>query len=79
MLYHTLTHGSDDDCLYSIEKNNKEIENICGTKPTALSELHGGDTILLHDAYKETADAIKIILPELIQAGYQMVTISEFT
>jgi peptidoglycan/xylan/chitin deacetylase (PgdA/CDA1 family) len=120
----SLTHGFDDDCFYSIEKTNKEIENICGTKPTALrppsgiitrskieivnnmglslvgwdidsndwrirektaiketiiSELHGGDTILLHDVYKETVDAIKIILPELIQAGYQMVTISEFT
>lgn len=36
-----------------------------------------GDVILMHSIYKTTADAVEILVPWLIQNGYQLVTVSE--
>ncbi|WP_313756660.1 polysaccharide deacetylase family protein [Tissierella sp.] len=48
---------------------------------TTLSKVQNGDIILLHDyVYKKeshTVEALKIILPKLIDEGYRFVTISE--
>ena len=43
----------------------------------ALNSVKDGDIILMHDIYKSTADAAKVIIKELKAKGYQMVTISE--
>ena len=40
-------------------------------------ELHNGDIILLHDTKDRMIPAVEIILPQLIQKGYQLVTVSE--
>ena len=40
-------------------------------------ELHDGDIILLHDSQTNMVDAVKIIVPQLIQEGYQLVTVWE--
>ena len=40
-------------------------------------ELHDGDIILLHDTKKHMVDAVKIIVPQLIGEGYQLVTVWE--
>lgn len=48
---------------------------------TTLSKVENGDIILLHDyVYKKkshTVEALKIILPDLINRGYRFVTISD--
>lgn len=36
-----------------------------------------GDVILMHSLYKSTADAVKELVPWLIENGYQLVTVSE--
>lgn len=36
-----------------------------------------GCIVLFHDMYQETADAMKILVPQLIEEGYQFVTVSE--
>jgi hypothetical protein len=36
-----------------------------------------GDIILLHDIYESTFDATVIILEQLYEAGYEVVTVSE--
>jgi len=36
-----------------------------------------GDIILMHDLYSSTADACEIIIPYLLEQGYQLVTVSE--
>ena len=36
-----------------------------------------GKIILMHSIYETTADAVEVIVPELISQGYQLVTISE--
>lgn len=39
--------------------------------------LEDGDVVLFHDIYDETAQAIEKIVPELINKGYQLVTIKD--
>ncbi len=40
-------------------------------------ELRDGDIILLHDTHPHMVDAVKIIVPQLIKEGYQLVTVWE--
>lgn len=43
----------------------------------ALRGIRDGDIILLHDSRTATGEAVKILVPELISRGYQLVTVSE--
>lgn len=42
-----------------------------------MSKLHEHAIILCHDLYDSTADAMELLVPELIRKGYELVTISE--
>ncbi len=51
-------------------------------KNSILSEVHAvsdynGRIILMHSIYETTADAVEELVPELINKGYQLVTVSE--
>lgn len=52
-------------------RNKNKIVNI------TLKNVKDGDIILMHDIYKSTADAAKVVIKELKSKGYQMVTVSE--
>lgn len=41
------------------------------------ADIDSGDIIIFHDIYDETAEALKKIIPELLNRGYQMVTVSD--
>lgn len=67
-----------DVIYWSVQTNDWEnpgVENIIEQISTAKK----GDIILLHasDSAKETADALKIVLPNYKQKGYSFVTVSE--
>ena len=47
------------------------------TSTKVLENVQDGDIVLMHDIYVSTADAVKMIVPELKSRGYQLVTISE--
>ena len=40
-------------------------------------DFDSGDVIIFHDIYDTTAEAIKKIVPELIDKGYQLITVSD--
>ena len=40
-------------------------------------DIDSGDIIIFHDIYDETAEALETIIPELLNRGYQMVTVSD--
>ncbi len=40
-------------------------------------ELHDGDIVLLHDTKERMIEAVEIMVPQLIEAGYQLVTVQE--
>ncbi|SDX55370.1 polysaccharide deacetylase family protein [Tepidimicrobium xylanilyticum] len=58
--------------------SNPEVDEIVNT---TLSSIKNGDIILFHDYVyynkSNTVEALKIIIPELINRGYKFVTISE--
>ena len=40
-------------------------------------ELEDGDIILLHDTKPYMVDAVRIMIPQLLEQGYQLVTVWE--
>lgn len=77
--------SSDDSAviLWTYYQDSKDWSNPGVNKivATTLSKVQNGDIILFHDyVYKpesQTLEALKIILPKLIDKGYKFVTISE--
>lgn len=52
-------------------KNSKKIAD------KILNKVKDGDIILMHDIYKSTLNSLDILIPELLDRGYQMVSVSE--
>ncbi|MBR3808102.1 MAG: hypothetical protein IKJ15_07005, partial [Lachnospiraceae bacterium] len=42
-----------------------------------MKDVKDGDIILCHDLYESTVDAMERVIPELLEQGYQLVTVSE--
>jgi len=42
-----------------------------------MERVQDGDIILLHDLYERTLDATRLLVPSLIEQGFQFVTVSE--
>ena len=42
-----------------------------------MQEVKSGDIVLCHDVYDSTAEAMSLVIPELIAQGYQLVTVTE--
>lgn len=81
------TYGAFDDnlktqakmplILWSIDSmdwDSKDAEKIIDR---VLSKVKDGDIILMHDIFEATAEAIEYLVPELINRGFELVTVSE--
>lgn len=44
-----------------------------------FENIQDGDIILMHDIYETSAEAVKTIVPELINRGFQLLTIEELS
>lgn len=42
-----------------------------------MKDVSDGDIILMHDIYRATANSLDLIIPKLLDEGYQFVTVSE--
>ena len=62
---------------WSIDTRDWEHRNAAKTIDAVLSKVRDGDIILMHDIHDATADAVQTLIPELVNRGYQLVTISE--
>lgn len=63
--------------LWSIDTLDWKSRNAEKVSNHVLTNVKDGDIVLMHDIYGSTADAVKTIVPELINRGYQLVTVSE--
>ncbi|WP_326907407.1 polysaccharide deacetylase family protein [Sedimentibacter sp. MB31-C6] len=63
--------------LWSIDTLDWENRNTEIIINNILDNVKDGDIILLHDLYDSTAEAVEKVVPELINRGYQLVTVSE--
>lgn len=63
--------------LWNVDTEDWKLRNGEKIAQKALHDIKDGKIILMHDIYKSTLEALKIILPELKKRGYQIVTVSE--
>lgn len=63
--------------LWSIDTRDWQTRNADSTVYAVLNSVKDGDIILMHDIYDTTASAAERLIPELINRGYQLVTVSE--
>ena len=71
---------SEDDLLYagwSVDTQDWKLRDAQQITSRVLKEVRDGDIILMHDMYPSTVEALKAILSQLKEEGYQFVTVSE--
>lgn len=63
--------------MWTVDSNDWKIKNSQTIANKVLNKVKDEDIILFHDTYERTYKALQIIIPKLIEEGYQLVTISE--
>lgn len=63
--------------LWTCSTHDWSTEDAKKVYACALNAAADGAIILFHDLYTSTAKAIELLVPQLIEQGYQLVTVSE--
>lgn len=63
--------------MWSIDTLDWKTRNTQSTVDKVLGSVKDGDIVLMHELYKATGDAAVLIIPALVERGYQLVTVSE--
>lgn len=63
--------------LWNIDTKDWKYKSYNKIANNAISKAKDGAIILMHDTYERTYKAVNVIVPTLINQGYQFVTISE--
>ena len=63
--------------LWSIDTRDWATNSADITYNAVMDNVQDGDIILMHDSHIATGEAVKRIVPDLIEKGYQLVTVSE--
>lgn len=63
--------------IWDIDTLDWKYHNSKKIAGRVLSKSKDGSVVLMHDVYSSTANALKIIIPELKERGYTFVTVSE--
>ena len=63
--------------LWSIDPQDWKVKDAKKIKEHILSRVKDGDIVLMHDIFESTAGAVELLVPELLDRGFQLVTISE--
>ncbi len=62
---------------WSVDPKDWQTRDTQKTIELVLKNAADGDIVLMHDIYPATAKAVKKIVPELINRGFSLVTVSE--
>lgn len=62
--------------LWSIDTLDWKTKNASKTIEKVLNLADDGSIILMHDIYNETVEAARVLVPKLIEKGFELVTIS---
>lgn len=62
---------------WSLDTEDWKTRNAASTFAAVKSQVKNGSIILCHDLYGETADAVALFVPWLIQNGYQVSSVEE--
>ncbi len=79
-----IEHCTEDNdyslILWSLDTRDWEHKNADEIVERVLSQIQAGDIILMHDyigRHSQTPEALEILLPKLLEAGYEPVTVSQ--
>lgn len=63
--------------MWNIDTRDWQSRNVKSIEQKVLGKIKDGDIILMHDLYESTVQACEVIIPKLIEQGYQFVTVDE--
>ena len=66
--------------LWSLDTRDWECKNTDQIVDTVLSSVRSGDIVLMHDyigTHSKTPEALRILLPKLLEMGFELTTVSE--
>ncbi|MDR2712780.1 MAG: polysaccharide deacetylase family protein [Clostridiales bacterium] len=63
--------------MWSLDTRDWKKRDAGAVYKSIMDNVQDGSIILCHDLYESTADAMKQVIPALIEKGYQLVTVSE--
>lgn len=63
--------------LWSIDTLDWKTLDTESTVETVMNNVKDGSIVLMHDIYSTSVDAAEILIPQLIEEGYQLVTVHE--
>nr|WP_317359937.1 polysaccharide deacetylase family protein [uncultured Tyzzerella sp.] len=63
--------------MWNVDTKDWKSRNTQAIVKEVLGKVKDGDIILMHDLYGTTAEACEIIIPKLVEQGYQLVTVEE--
>ena len=63
--------------LWSVDTLDWKYKNTESIVSIALSQVHDGAVILMHDIHPTSVEAVPVLIDELRKAGYEFVTIKE--
>lgn len=63
--------------MWTIDTLDWSTRDTQSTLEAIRKDMKDGSIVLMHDLYDPTAAAVETIVPELIEQGYQLVTVSE--
>ncbi|MBO4459443.1 MAG: polysaccharide deacetylase family protein [Clostridiales bacterium] len=62
---------------WSIDPGDWRLRDPLKITKSVLENIYDGDIVLLHDIYKETAEAADILIRKLKEMGFELVTVEE--
>ena len=63
--------------IWNIDTLDWKYHNSKRIAGRVLNKVGDGDIVLMHDIYRATCNSLEIIIPKLLDEGYQLVTVSE--
>lgn len=61
---------------WNVDPRNWETQDTAATVEHVLANAEDGN-VIMHDIYDASARAAEILIPELVNQGYELVTVSE--
>ena len=62
---------------WSLDTRDWESRDANSVYNEIMSNVEDGDIVLMHDLYSSTAEAVSMVLPKLVEEGYQLCTVEE--
>ena len=63
--------------LWSIDTLDWETQDVQQTVDAIMSQVQDGSIILMHDIFQASVEAAELVIPQLIEQGYKLVTVHE--